>query len=159
MSRIFVGAGSNLGNRFAFLSEARASLAARPEFRFMKASAHFQTKPEGGPEGQDYYLNAVWEFETGLQPREVLGILLETEKAAGRERTVPNAPRTLDLDLLSYDDLVLEEPDLVLPHPRMQDRVFVLKPLSDVASGWIHPVLKKSATKLLEASLEGCPQP
>lgn len=159
MSRIFVGAGSNLGNRFAFLSEARAALAARADFRFMKASAHFETKPVGGPEGQDRYLNAVWEFETGLQPREVLEVLWEIEKAAGRERSVLNAPRTLDLDLLSYDDLVLEEPDLVLPHPRIQDRVFVLKPLSDVASGWIHPVLKKSASKLLEASLEGCPQP
>lgn len=159
MSRIFVGAGSNLGLRFAFLSEARESLASRPGFRFMKASAHFETRPVGGPEGQDNYLNAVWEFETDLTPREVMEALWQTEKAAGRERSVPNAPRTLDLDLLSYDELVLDEPDLVLPHPRLQDRVFVLKPLSDVASGWMHPVLKKSASKLLEASLEGCPQP
>lgn len=159
MPRIFVGAGSNLGHRFAFLSEARTFLTSRPGFRFMKASAQFETKPVGGPEGQGNYLNAVWEFETERSPREVLETLLEAEKAAGRERSEPNAPRTLDLDLLSYDDLVVEEPGLVLPHPRIQDREFVLKPLSDVASGWMHPVLKKSASKLLEACLEGCPQP
>lgn len=158
MSRIFVGAGSNLGQRYAFLSEALAELSKCPGLRFMKASAYFQTKAEGGPEGQLDYLNAVWEFETGLSPREVLEILQKTEHLAGRERSVPNAPRTLDLDLLAYDDLVLEEAGLTLPHPRLHERVFVLKPLSDVAAGWMHPVLKKNASKLLEACLEGLPQ-
>ena len=158
MPRIFIGAGSNLGHRFGFLSSARIHLSERPGFRFLKASPNYETKPVGGPEGQANYLNSVWEFETELSAREVLTALQEVENAFGRERSVPNAPRTLDLDLLAYDDQVADEEGLTLPHPRMQDRAFVLKPLSDLAPGWQHPVLKKSASKLLEACLEGAPQ-
>ncbi len=159
MSRIFVGAGSNLGRRFGFLFEARSLLCQHPGLRFLKASPHYETVPVGGPEGQGLYVNAVWEFETVLPPEEVLTVLLEVEKKLGRERGEANAPRTLDLDLLAYDDEVLESESLTLPHPRMQERPFVLKPLSDIAPGWKHPVLQQSASKLLEACLEGCPKP
>ncbi|MBU3759677.1 MAG: 2-amino-4-hydroxy-6-hydroxymethyldihydropteridine diphosphokinase, partial [Candidatus Omnitrophica bacterium] len=93
-----------------------------------------------------------------LTPREVLAVLMQAEQSAGRERSVPNAPRTLDLDLLAYGDLISDEPGLTLPHPRLHERVFVLKPLADLAAGWMHPVLKKNASKLLEACLEGSPQ-
>ena len=158
MSRVFIGVGSNLGHRFGFLLEGRSLVSECPGFTLRKASPNYETAPVGGPVGQRLYLNAVWEFETALPPEEVLKVLLEVEKKMGRERGEPNAPRTLDLDLLVYDDVVLDSGALTLPHPRMQERPFVLKPLSDIAPSWKHPVLKLSASKLLEAGVEGCPK-
>jgi 2-amino-4-hydroxy-6-hydroxymethyldihydropteridine diphosphokinase len=100
---------------------------------------------------QPNFVNAAAAVETRLGPRELLGVLQKIEAAFGRVRTVRNAARILDLDLLAYDDAVIEEGDLVLPHPRLQDRAFVLLPLRDVAPRWRHPKLGKTVDELIAA--------
>ena len=136
MSRVFLGIGSNLGDRRAHLREAVDSL---PDV--VAVSPVYETEPVGGPPGQPPYLNLVVELATNRTPRELLGIAHRLEAAAGRVRDERFGPRTLDVDVLLIGDLVLTEPDLVVPHPRMWERRFVLAPLSDLApelvpEGW-----------------------
>ena len=97
---------------------------------------------------QPAYLNAVAWVETALEPRQVLEALLGIETAFGRRRSQPNAPRTLDLDLIAYGRRVLDEPGLVLPHPRAADRLFVMGPLAEIAPDWRHPVTGQTAADL-----------
>ncbi len=94
------------------------------------------------------FLNAVAWVETELEPEEVLAALLEIETAFGRRRSVPNAPRTLDLDLIAYGRRVIDEPDLVLPHPRAAERLFVMGPLAEIAPDWRHPITGERASDL-----------
>jgi 2-amino-4-hydroxy-6-hydroxymethyldihydropteridine diphosphokinase len=134
--RAFLGLGSNLGDRRAHLREAVAAL---PDV--VAVSPVYETSPVGGPEGQGPYLNCVVELQTELEPRELLAVAQRLEAAAGRERKERWGPRTLDVDVLLVDDLTVEEPDLVVPHPRMWERRFVLVPLADLApellpDGW-----------------------
>jgi 2-amino-4-hydroxy-6-hydroxymethyldihydropteridine diphosphokinase len=134
--RAFLGLGSNLGDRRAHLREAVAAL---PDV--VAVSPVYETSPVGGPEGQGPYLNCVVELHTELDPRELLGVAQRLEAAARRERKERWGPRTLDVDVLLVDDLTVEEPDLVVPHPRMWERRFVLVPLADLApellpEGW-----------------------
>jgi len=136
VSRVFLGIGSNLGDRRAHLREAVDSL---PDV--VAVSPVYETEPVGGPPGQPPYLNLVVELATNRTPRELLGIAHRLEAAAGRVRDERFGPRTLDVDVLLIGDLVLTEPDLVVPHPRMWERRFVLAPLSDLApelvpEGW-----------------------
>jgi 2-amino-4-hydroxy-6-hydroxymethyldihydropteridine diphosphokinase len=126
--RAFLGLGSNLGDRWQFLREAVAAL---PDV--VAVSSVYETSPVGGPEGQGPYLNVVVELATDLGPRELLGVARRVEEAAGRERKERWGPRTLDVDVLLVDDLSVDEPDLVVPHPRMWERRFVLAPLADLA--------------------------
>jgi 2-amino-4-hydroxy-6-hydroxymethyldihydropteridine diphosphokinase len=100
---------------------------------------------------QPWFVNGVARVETVLDPAALLDVLRETELAFGRQRTVPNAARTLDLDILDYDGRVEAGTELTLPHPRMQDRAFVLLPLADVAPGWRHPVLGRTVEALISA--------
>ena len=103
---------------------------------------------------QPAYLNAVAWVETALEPHAVLQALLQIETAFGRRRSVPNAPRTLDLDLIAYGRRILDGPDLVLPHPRAAERLFVMGPLAEIAPDWRHPVTGKTAAELAaEASV------
>lgn len=104
---------------------------------------------------QPEYLNGVMVVETGLSASHLMHTLLKIEKAFGRERSVPNAPRTLDLDLIAYGDEVIDEPNLIVPHPRAADRRFVMGPLSQVAPDWVHPVLGRTALALLETATVG----
>ena len=104
---------------------------------------------------QPAYLNAVFAIETQLSATELMRTLLEIEQSFGRERSVPNAPRTLDLDLIAYGVEVIDQPDLIVPHPRAADRRFVMGPLSQVAPAWVHPVLGKTALALFEAATVG----
>ncbi len=104
---------------------------------------------------QPAYLNAVFAIETQLSATELMRTLLEIEQSFGRERSVPNAPRTLDLDLIAYGVEVINQPDLIVPHPRAADRRFVMGPLSQVAPAWVHPVLGKTALALFEAATVG----
>jgi 2-amino-4-hydroxy-6-hydroxymethyldihydropteridine diphosphokinase len=135
-----VGLGSNLGDRAGQLARALEALRATPGVARLEASRLYETEPVGPPQGR--YLNAAARLETTLGPRSLLARLLAIERAAGRVRgTERNAPRTLDLDLLLYGDLCLEEPDLVLPHPRLHQRAFVLEPLCELAPELLHPVL------------------
>jgi 2-amino-4-hydroxy-6-hydroxymethyldihydropteridine diphosphokinase len=151
MSRSFLALGSNLGNRQAYLDFAILRLRAEPGVTVRRVSSYFETSPVGGPAGQGAYLNAVAEIETLLSPDRLLRALLQIEEAAGRVRSEPNAPRTLDLDILLYDHLVRSAPNPILPHPRMHERRFVLEPLAEIAPETIHPVYGRSISALLAA--------
>jgi 2-amino-4-hydroxy-6-hydroxymethyldihydropteridine diphosphokinase len=126
--RAFLALGSNLGDRRAHL---RAALAGLPDV--VAVSPVYETDPVGGPGGQDAYLNAVVELDTGLSPRELLEAGRRLEQAAERVRGERWGPRTLDVDVLLVGDLQVDEPDLQVPHPRMWNRDFVLVPLRDLA--------------------------
>jgi 2-amino-4-hydroxy-6-hydroxymethyldihydropteridine diphosphokinase len=125
--RAFVGLGSNLGDRLDHLRRAVAGL---PDV--VAVSPVYETDPVGGP-AQGPYLNAVAELDTGLDPFQLLAACQRVERAAGRERRERWGPRTLDADVLLVDDLVVDEPELTVPHPRMWERRFVLAPLADLA--------------------------
>jgi len=145
---VLIALGSNLGDRAGFLLAGLARLAALEGFELEDLSQVYQTEPVG-PAGQGPYLNAVLRGQTTLPPRELLQEMLQIEESLGRVRQQRWGPRTLDLDLLDYGGLVLEEPGLRLPHPRLHQRPFVLVPLGDVAPDWRHPTLKKTAVELL----------
>ena len=100
---------------------------------------------------QPWFVNGVARVETALRPEALLAVLRRIEQEFGRERTVRNAARTLDLDIIDYDGRVENTPDLVLPHPRMQDRAFVLLPLAELGPGWRHPILGKTVETLILA--------
>ena len=125
--RAFLGLGSNLGDRERYLREAVAAL---PDV--VSVSPVYETEPVGGPP-QGRYLNVVVELATERSPRELLELGAGLEEAAGRRRDEPDGPRTLDVDVLLAGELQLDEPDLVVPHPRMWQRRFVVAPLADLA--------------------------
>lgn len=129
---VFIALGSNLGDRERHIRDALRELTEAGDIRILSCSALYETEPAGGPFGQSPYLNAVAEVATELQPRALLGRLLEIEGRHGQQRTVVNGPRTLDLDLLLYRGLVSDEPDLSVPHPRMWQRPFVMQPLAEI---------------------------
>ena len=131
--RAFVGLGANLGDARAVLEAALRSLAALPQTALQRRSSWYRTAPidAGGPD----YLNAVAELATTLAPHDLLGHLHDIERLHGRERPYRNAPRTLDLDLLLYGDAHIDTPALVVPHPRLQRRAFVLAPLAELWPG------------------------
>lgn len=104
------------------------------------ASGRYETTPVGGPPDAPLYLNEVVVGSTTLDPRTLLDTLMAIERETGRERPFPDAPRTLDLDIILYGDFVIDEPELQVPHPRFRDRAFVLDPLSEVAGDWVDPV-------------------
>lgn len=126
--RAFIGLGSNLGDRWALL---RSALAGLPDV--VAVSSVYETDPVGGPEGQGPYLNCVVELDTDLTPRQLLEAAQRLELEAGRVRVERWGPRTLDVDILLVDDLVVDEPDLVVPHPRLWERDFVVVPLAELA--------------------------
>lgn len=129
----FVGLGSNLGDRLENLRGAAALLGARQGIRVVRSSRVYETAPVGGPPQPDY-LNAVLEVETTLSPYALLGACLDVEREMGRERLERWGPRVIDLDVLTYDDETVDEPDLQVPHPRMHERGFVLLPLLEIAA-------------------------
>lgn len=134
MSRVFISLGSNLEDPPSQLARACEALSALPNSCLMGVSPHYWTAPVGDPD-QSEFLNAVAELETGLEPRELLSELQRIEAEQGRARDAERrwCPRTLDLDLLLFDHAILRAPDLVVPHPRMAQRAFVLVPLADLA--------------------------
>ncbi len=145
----FIGVGSNLGDRQQTIQQAKEKISAVNDIRFLRSASLYETKPMGGP-AQGLFLNTVWELETDLSAKELLSVISKLESDLGRIRSEKNAPRTLDLDLLFYGDEIIQEPNLTVPHPRLQERWFVLKPLWDLRSDWVHPVLKKSVCELLD---------
>ena len=150
MATAFIGLGSNVGDREGTLKRAVERLRSVPETTVTAVSKWTETDPVGGPP-QGTYFNGVVQIQTSLKPKTLLSYFQEIEQAFGRpESHVHWGPRVIDLDLLTYDDLVLEEPDLVLPHPRLHERPFVLIPLAQIAPTWRHPKLGKSAKELLE---------
>ncbi|HEY7438410.1 MAG TPA: 2-amino-4-hydroxy-6-hydroxymethyldihydropteridine diphosphokinase [Acidimicrobiia bacterium] len=131
MARAYLGIGSNLGDRLAHLQGAVDHLAATEDVVVVGVSPVYETTPVGGP-AQDDFINAVVAVDTGLGPHELLGAAHAAEAAAHRVRAERWGPRTLDVDVLLYDDLEIDDPDLTIPHPRMATRDFVLAPLHDL---------------------------
>jgi len=134
----FIALGSNLGDPAQQVRAALRTLAALPGTRLVRQSSFYRNPPEGGLD-QPEFVNAVAQIETRAGPRELLDRLLEIERAHGRARDYPNAPRTLDLDVVLYGDRVVREPALTIPHPRMLDRAFVLVPLAEIAPDAVVP--------------------
>ena len=148
----FIGLGSNLGDRATLLDRAILTLRATPHLRVVGVSSIYQSKPVEAPTGSGDYLNAVVQVETTLTPLTLLDHLQFIEKQHGRVRHgVVNEPRTLDLDLLLYDNLILNEPRLTLPHPRLHQRGFVLIPLHELAAKTSVPNRKQTVEQLLDA--------
>ena len=150
-SRAFLGLGGNLDHPLNNFRRARISLATHELVDVVASSALYRTPPIGGPEGQPDFLNAVVEIHTGLLPLELLQLCWQIEDSAGRVRDLHWGPRTLDIDLLLIDELILETPVLTLPHPRMHQRHFVLLPLNDMAPQVKHPILHETVNNLLNA--------
>ncbi|MBC6435238.1 2-amino-4-hydroxy-6-hydroxymethyldihydropteridine diphosphokinase [Nostoc sp. HG1] len=148
LTKCAIALGSNLGDSLATLKSAIETLKNTPEIAVKSHSSWYQTAPVGPP--QPDYINACAILEVALEPEQLLASLLEIETKFNRIRREKWGPRTLDLDLLLYDDLILETPTLTLPHPRMTERAFVLVPLAEIAPDWVHPVTKSAIGKILE---------
>lgn len=151
-TRAAIALGSNIGDRESHLRAALLRLATLPRTRLVAASSFHGTTPVG-PIPQPDFLNAAAILETDLSPLELLAQLhrIERERARDRAREERWGPRTLDLDLLLVADLVLTHDDLILPHPRMHERRFVLAPLAEIAPDWVVPTKHKSVRELLAA--------
>ncbi|MDX2244849.1 MAG: 2-amino-4-hydroxy-6-hydroxymethyldihydropteridine diphosphokinase [Leptolyngbyaceae cyanobacterium bins.302] len=143
-----IAMGSNLGDSLAILESAAAVLATTPGIQLQARSHWYQTQAVGPP--QPDYLNGCLILQITHTPHELLAILLETEKQFGRERRERWGARTLDLDLLLFNDLILDAPILQIPHPRMTERAFVLVPLAEVAADWVEPVSRQTIADLVQ---------
>ena len=147
LNEAYVGLGSNLEDRSANISKALRLLSQISEN--MTVSSIYETAPQGF-RSQPLFYNAVCRLWTKLDPFALLASLKDIESKLGRRRTFVNAPRTIDLDILVYGDVVLESPTLTIPHPRMAERAFVIVPLSEIAPELVHPVLKVTVRSLLK---------
>lgn len=153
MHVVFIALGSNIGARERNLIGALELM--QPEVHPLECSPIYETPP-WGYEDQPEFLNQVIKAQTDFSPADLLEFLKEIESRIGRVETFRFGPRLIDLDLLFYDEEIIESPPLIIPHPRMENRAFVLKPLADLAPEFIHPVLKLPINELLEnADQEG----
>jgi 2-amino-4-hydroxy-6-hydroxymethyldihydropteridine diphosphokinase len=149
MATSLLGLGSNLSDRHATLRAALAEIDALPDVRLVRASEIYESLPLGGPPGQGVFLNSAAVVETKTPPLQLLDELQDIESRHGRQRAERWAPRTLDIDLLLYDDQVAETEMLTLPHPRMSFRRFVLEPAAEIAPRMLHPTIGWPVERLL----------
>lgn len=147
--RAYVAVGSNMGDRQAFVEKAIQSIRKQESIKNVRESELIETKPYGEVKDQADFLNGVLEFDTLLTPKELLTFLHGIENEAGRERKLHWGPRTLDLDIIFYDDLIMDTEELVIPHADMHNRAFVLEPLCGLAPYKRHPLFKKTVAELL----------
>ena len=151
--QVYLGLGSNMGDKKAYLDHAIELLNANCDSKVMKVADYLVTEPYGGVE-QDDFLNTCLLLKTLLSPNELLDRLHDIENDANRKRTIHWGPRTLDLDILLYDDLIVENDDLIIPHIEMHKRDFVLRPLSQIAPNLRHPIYRETVLQMLDKVTE-----
>lgn len=150
VSRVFIGIGSNLGDRLATISRAIQDLGRLPRIRVVQMATLFETQPIGGPLPQPDFLNTVVEIDTDLPPLELLDRLQDLERSLGRQPSdIRWAPRAIDLDILLYDQCIMNDPRLTIPHVQLHRRRFALEPLAQLAPDVTHPVLHQTIRELL----------
>jgi 2-amino-4-hydroxy-6-hydroxymethyldihydropteridine diphosphokinase len=148
MEPVAIALGSNLGDRRAHMDYAVARL--RGVLGDVRVSSFLETEPVGVVGEQPAFLNAALTGSCGLRAGDLLCALLQIEQEQGRERPFRGAPRTLDLDLILYGTMVIDQPELLVPHPRFRERRFVLEPLAEIAGAWVDPVTGQTISALLE---------
>lgn len=150
---VYLALGSNLGNRLANLKQAVAALSPQME---VKAKSHVYETPPWGYEDQPKFLNQVIKVKTYLEPESLLKHIKRLEVTLGRKASVPNGPRLIDIDILFYDDLILNTASLAIPHPHLHERGFVLLPLMDIDPDLVNPANQKSVREMVALSdIEG----
>lgn len=151
METVFIGFGSNVGDRIDFCNRAVTLLSLLPHSQMTGVSLLYETEPitDKTDPGDRWCLNGVVQLETTVSPHNLLSFLREIERALGRDQDNRSGPRTIDLDLLLYGNLAINEPGLVVPHPRLHQRRFVLMPLNELAPLWTHPISQRSVSQLL----------
>lgn len=150
MTKTYLSLGSNIGDRKKNIAQALDALPLHG-VRVLRRSSLYETEPVEMTD-QPWFVNCVSEAETDLRPDELMEALLSIEREMGRERLVPKGPRLIDIDILLYGARVLHTSKVEIPHPRMAERKFVLSPLAEIAPNVRHPVLKKTAAELAEAT-------
>jgi len=148
---VFIGFGGNLGDRQEFCDRAVALMNLLPLSRVTGISSYYESEPVDpqGILGPTWFYNGVVRVETSLSPRRLLDILHETERALGRDDSNRHGPRTMDFDILFFGQQVIDQPGLTVPHPRLHERRFVLEPLVELDPDWTHPLLRRTASELL----------
>ena len=151
METVFIGFGSNVGDRVDFCDRAVTLLSLLPHSRLQGVSLLYETEPvrDRIDPGEGWFLNGVVQLETDIAPRSLLTTLQEIERALDRDEDNRSGPRTIDLDILFYGEHVIKEPGLTIPHPRLHQRRFVLMPMNELDPLWVHPTLNQSVSKLL----------
>lgn len=149
---VYLGLGSNIGDSQSHLETAIQKLTTWGDIRAV--SSFYETEPVGVTD-QAWFLNCVLLFETELSPEELLVKAKEIEKELGRTASIRNGPRIIDIDILLYDDRIIEADDLTVPHPRIHERRFVLLPLSEISPNLVHPIFKRTIAELLQELPEG----
>jgi 2-amino-4-hydroxy-6-hydroxymethyldihydropteridine diphosphokinase len=145
MSLVYLGLGSNVGDKKGQIAQALDRIAKICTVK--RVSPFYLTEPVGFKD-QDWFLNCVAEVETEKDPKKLLSSLQSIEKKMGKAKTRTEGPRTIDIDILFYDDQVVNQKNLVIPHPRLHERLFVLQPMMDLNPGFIHPLLLKTIREL-----------
>src|SRR5688572_28931252 len=151
METVFIGFGSNVGDRVDFCDRAVTLLSLLPHSQLAGVSLLYETEPvnDHARPGSGWFLNGVVQLETDIKPKSLLDVLREIERSLGRDEENRSGPRTIDLDILFYGQRVIDEPNLVVPHPRMHHRRFVLMPLSELDPLFVHPILHRTVNQLL----------
>lgn len=150
---VLLGLGSNMGRRERNITAALQALETTRDVEVARVSSLYETEPVGGPEDQPRYLNAAAHLRTALPPERILAVCRHIEDTLGRKRDIPWGPRTIDLDILCYGAEIRSTPELMIPHPMMHERRFVLEPLAEIVPDFVHPAMQQTIRDLYEELL------